>query len=584
MLAASLPTRSEPYAQPSVLANLDAADGRSFEDEPIELSVPGLHEGAGQSIDTIAIARAADREAPNNRDVPENRVHLALLGDIVDDNGLVDIGGKISDSMVASADPSDGDGAYRGDIVILPAAESLLGKDLDGNGILGAATVPGDVRSLRGAVTLALETNPEIGQASANRQAIEAELAQGRGNYLPRLDLEARAGVQVTDNPTTRRNGDDDRAFAPVEGRLTVTQLLFDGFATDAEVERQASRVDGASYRVWERSEFIALNVIRAHQDIHRLGQILGLAQENLSFHRRVLDDISKGTRAGAISVADRQQAEERIISAQAFMTDTREELEAARITFNRLVGQFPAKTEFAPPIASQLPPSLDHAIGTARANSPIVKIVDAAISQAYAEYRGAESGYLPTLNLELTGRAGEDLDGVRGRDAELRAMLVLKWNLYAGGVKPAGVQERIRRIDEARMNLHVARRDAEETMRISWDRWVKQRERLAQLQQQLEQSTRLLGSYQEQYGIGRRSLLDVLDTQNTRFGTQVAVVTSQHAVRFAEYRILAAGGELLKTLGLEPPATAEAYARADAGVPTVPEPEAFSRSVPSRP
>ena len=591
MLTASLPSQSEPYARPSVLAGLDVVQGRYFENETAEVVVPGLANAVSRPIDAIAVARAVDREAPTDGKRSADGVRLAVLDDGVHDDGPVDIGGggtSHASIMTASASPAGGDaaddGAYSGDIVIRPAAQSLLGEDLAGGGMPAVATVPGDVRSLRGAVALALETNPEIGQASANRQAIEFELAQGRGNYLPSVDLEARAGVAVTDNPTTRANGDDDRAFAPVEGRITVTQLLFDGFATDAEVERQASRVDGASYRVWERSEFIALNVIRAHQDINRLVQILGLAQQNLVFHRKVLDDISTGTRAGAISIADRQQAEERIISAQAFITDTREQLEAARITFNRLVGQFPGKTTFAPPVASHLPPSLNHAIGTARANNPTVKIADAAISTAYAETRAAEAAYLPTVNLELIGRAGEDLDGVRGRDAELRAMLVLRWNLYQGGVKPARVQERIRRIDEERMNLHIAQRDAEETMRVSWDRWVKQRERLAQLEQQLEQSTRLLGSYQEQYRIGRRSLLDVLDTQNTRFGTEVAVVTARHAVRFAEYRILAAGGELLSTLGIEPPATAEAHARADANVPAVPEPEAFSRSVPSRP
>jgi adhesin transport system outer membrane protein len=582
MLTASLPMPSDPYARPSVLATFGIAEGIHFEDATTEISVPGLGRDVSQPIDAIAVARASERDAPANR---SDSTQLALLGRGVHDTGPVDIGGGVggTGSMVAAATAEEDD-AYSRDIVILPAAQSLLGEDLAGRDVPAMATMPGDVRTLRGAVALALETNPEIGQASSNREAIEFELAQGRGNYLPSIDLEARAGAQVTDNVTTRRNGDDDEILAPVEGRLTVTQLLFDGFATDAEVERQASRVDGASFRVLERSEFIALNVIRAHQDVNRLVQILALAQQNLAFHRGIASDITRGAQAGALSVADRQQVEERIIAAEAFVSETREELEAARITFNRLVGQFPGKTQFAPSVAARLPPSLNHAIGAARANNPIIKIADAAISTAYAETKAAESAYLPTVNLELTGRVGEDLDGVRGRDAELRAMVVLNWNLYQGGVKPARVQERIRRLDQERQRLHVAQREAEETMRISWDRWEKQKVRLGLLERQLDQSTQLLASYREQFGIGERSLLDVLDTQNTRFGTEVAVVTARHAVRFAEYRILASAGTLLTSLGIEPPATAEAYARADAGVPVVPAPESFVRSAPPRP
>ena len=468
-----------------------------------------------------------------------------------------------------------------GNIVIEPAGASLLG-DLGQLAIPPTRTINGRV-SIHKAVSIALATNPEINEASANREGIEFELRQGRGLYLPSIDLEARAGAQVIDRPSTRRNGDDDHLFGPVEGRLTITQVIFDGFNREAEVERQASRVDDASFRVEERSEAIALNVIRAHLDIHRLKKILRLAQGNLAFHRRVLSDIQRGTSQGAISDADRQQAKERILAAEAFIIENRERLETARITFYRLVGQFPSGVDFAPSIASKLPRGLDRAIGVARANNSLIKIADAEVSTAYAEVRQARSGFLPTVNLELTGRVGEDLDGVRGRDAEFQALMVMRWNLYNGGIRPAGVQASIRRVDEQRQRLHLAKRQVEESMRSSWNSWEKQKQRLAERSQQLRISEKLLSSYGEQFKIGERSLLDVLDTQNSKFNTQVAVVTSRHAVRFAEYRILASAGILIDSLRLDTPETAEPYARENANVPEVPPADAFARTEPNR-
>ncbi len=484
------------------------------------------------------------------------------------------------DAPVVTTDLADAATQQDG-IVIEPAAASLLG-DLGNFAMPPAQTINGRV-SIHQAVSIALATNPEINEASANREGIEFELRQGRGLYLPSIDLEARAGAQVVDRPSTRRNGDDDHVFGPVEGRLTVTQVLFDGFNREAEVERQASRVDDASFRVEERSEAIALNVIRAHLDIHRLKKILRLAEANLAFHRRVLSDISRGSSQGAISDADRQQAEERILAAEAFIIENRERLETARITFYRLVGQFPSRVDFAPSVASKLPRGLDRAIGVARANNSLIKIEDAALSTAYAEVRQARSGYLPTLNLELTGRVGEDLDGVRGRDAEFQALMVMRWNLYNGGIRPAGVQAGIRRVDEQRQRLYLAQRQVEESMRSSWNSWEKQRQRLSERTRQLRTAEELLGSYREQFKIGQRSLLDVLDTQNSKFNTQVAVVTSRHAARFAEYRILASAGVLLDNLRLKGPETAEAYARADADVPEVPSDDVFVRTQPNR-
>ena len=93
-----------------------------------------------------------------------------------------------------------------------------------------------------------------------------------------------------------------------------------------------------------------------------------------------------------------------------------------------------------------------------------------------------------------------------------------------------------------------------------------------------------LRGSYFEQFRIGERSLLDLLDTQNTRFSVQVAISTSDAAVRFGHFRILAATGNLLRTLGIPAPAEARTYARKDANVPETPSPDSFDRVEPRPP
>ena len=45
--------------------------------------------------------------------------------------------------------------------------------------------------TLKEAMAVAVESNPEIGQAIENREAIEFELRQAKGLYLPSVDLEA---------------------------------------------------------------------------------------------------------------------------------------------------------------------------------------------------------------------------------------------------------------------------------------------------------------------------------------------------------------------------------------------------------
>jgi adhesin transport system outer membrane protein len=79
------------------------------------------------------------------------------------------------------------------------------------------------------------------------------------------------------------------------------------------------------------------------------------------------------------------------------------------------------------------------------------------------------------------------------------------------------------------------------------------------------------VSSYGEQFKIGQRSLLDVLDAQNTRFNTSIVAETARVAALFAEYKILAASGSLLKTMNVKAVGEADAYARNEFSVKTTP-------------
>jgi adhesin transport system outer membrane protein len=431
------------------------------------------------------------------------------------------------------------------------------------------------------AIQVTLEANPEIGEAVSNREAIEFELKQARRLYLPQIDLEGRYGAQKFDSPATRPRGDDNKAFQRREGSVIVQQLLFNGFDRIGEVQRQASRVDGASFRVYERSEFIALNVAREYLEVGLQQEIVGYAEENLAYHRKVLGNIAKGTEAQAISEADHQQAQERVYSAESRLIQAQEDENSAKIRFFKLVGQ-PLEGYLTPiSVTSSLPPSLNEAIGVARQHSPTIDVATADLDTAYAQLKQSKSDYYPELAVELRGRSGDDLDGIEGHENELRAELVMRWNIFRGGIDLANQQEQLRRVDEERFGLNRAHRDVEEAVRLSWDRRQKQQERVVSLRNQLASNKKLVTSYTEQFDVGERSLLDLLNTQNSLFNTQIGLATARNALVFAEYRILASVGVLLQVLQVPPPSQSGAYARSWVRAPYTPEAETQPRYSP---
>ncbi|MEO5773017.1 MAG: TolC family protein [Sphingomicrobium sp.] len=433
------------------------------------------------------------------------------------------------------------------------------------------SAVPAQAIDLRQAVQSALSTNPEIRQAVSNTQATREERRQGEGLYYPRVSVEGSAGVRSLRNPTRRSIGIADERLWPLEGELVVDQLVYNSGAREAEIRRQAARTDAAASRIEERSQYVALNVARSYIDYMLQQRLVAIAQDNATFHERLAGDLREGVSKGSISIADQQQAEERLQSARARVTEAREDIETAEINFRTLTG-LPIDSVSMPPDLSQfLPATLTDAESLARQDNPRVQEALADLSAAREEVRGAKADIGPSFNIEGRARAGHDIDGFAGRTTDLMARGIVRWTIFNGGIREANVREQQRRADEVHGRVFERTRAAEEDARAAWSRLQNQSRLTGELEQQGRISDDLLLSYREQFNVGRRSLLDVLDAQNTRYNVQAQTETARLARLYAQYRLLAATNRLIEALGVQMPAAAYSNERAHYRVNPIP-------------
>jgi adhesin transport system outer membrane protein len=434
---------------------------------------------------------------------------------------------------------------------------------------------------LRDAVQAALNTNPEVRQAVANRAATQEERVQAQGLYYPRISVEGSAGVRSLRNPTRRRIGIADQTLYPIEGDLILDQLVYDSGGREAEIRRQASRTDAAAARVEERSEYVALNVSRTYIDYLLQQRLVAIAQDNVTFHERLVGDLREGVAKGSISIADQQQAEERLQASRTRVTQAREDLDTAAITFRTLTG-IPVDSVSVPPdLSSCMPATLEDAEAMARSNNPRVQEAIADLNTAREDIRAAKAKIGPRFNIEGRARAGHDIDGFEGRTTDLQALGVLRWDLYNGGIKEANYREQMHRADEVHGRLFQMSRAAEEDVRTAWSRLVNQTALVSELETQAKITDDVLLSYREQFNIGRRSLLDVLDAQNTRYNVQERTETARLAKLYAQYRVLAATNRLIECLNVQMPIAAVGQERARFLVNPVPPADLQENSYP---
>ena len=433
--------------------------------------------------------------------------------------------------------------------------------------------------TLEESIAAALKTSPSIGQAIENRRATEWELRQARGLFLPRVDVEASTGARELDSPARRAAGLVGSTLYPQEVGAVIQQQIIN-LNSRSEIEYQASRVDGASLRVLERSENIALQVALAYHEILLKQTVIRLSRENIGFHDMLLGDIRQGTSGGTLTIADQRQGEERALAARSRLVEANEELEAAQIKFIRLVGVQPGMTAPVRSLAGSVPGNIEQAVQTVAQRNPTIRLADADIDSAQSLVSKARSDFFPTLGLELRARTGHDIDGISDKTNDAQALVVFRWQLY-NGVRDANIQEQISRVGEEWMRFYETERAIEEELRTAYSRRSEQMNLLGFLEPQLTANRDVVQAYRDQFTVGRRSLLDLLNAQNTYYSVQVLAETARSAVSFAEYRIVSADGRLLATLNQTPPAESDAIARTNATVPPKPAYDTIERKAP---
>ncbi|MDB6178723.1 TolC family outer membrane protein [Paracoccus sp. Z330] len=425
--------------------------------------------------------------------------------------------------------------------------------------------------SAKDAVLYVLETNPEIKAAEANKQAIEFELDQSRAFRVPKFELEAWAGSSLNNGTTTSDLTASDDPISGYQVRGRMTQVLFDGFRTRSEIERQAYRVDAAALRVLERSEFLSLEAIRLYADVLRAGRLVALAQDNLTYHQRLYDRLQGGFDSGALPVGDIQQAQERVFLAEDTLISFQLDAQDIRDNFLAVVGVQPENLGSLPSIGGAMPGSLDEALAIARRNNPTVRFTQADVGTAEARAREANANRYPTLNLEADVLTGRDVNGFEGDVDDARIGLTLRYE-FQGGRKRAARQEQVRRTSQSRAEMLQQARRVDKEVRNSWANLDAARKRKSVVQDQANLSRDLRATYEEEYEVGVRSLLDILNTQNALFQAEANLVNANSLEEYVRFRVLASMGMLLPSLGIEPPEDATPYAVKENRAPSVSE------------
>lgn len=402
--------------------------------------------------------------------------------------------------------------------------------------------------TLTAAIDQTIKNSPDIKVDAMRRQSLDDALRGAYGGYMPRVDIGYGIGREKAKNSTTGDAWSD--SLTRREKSVTLSQMLFDSFATASEVARNKARVESSAYRVAGTSEQIALRVVEAYLDVLRLRETVQLTKDNLAAHQKTFDQIEMRVSSGVGRKADQDQSLARLALSKANLTSAEANLRDAEINYQRYTGVFPDQLmKPEGPSPSEIPASLEIALEQARANNPLLKLAQADVDAANAQNRAAKSALGPRLDLEAGINDLDNASGYEGDNNSRYAMLRLRMNLFRGGSDYARIGETRALAFEATEIQKRTQLQLDQSVGLSWNTYTSVRNRLPNLKQHAESSLLTRDAYNLQFSIGQRTLIDLLDTENEYYTSSVEYINGQYLDLFSRYRLMADMGRLLDTL-----------------------------------
>ncbi|MGL5668990.1 MAG: TolC family outer membrane protein [Shewanella sp.] len=427
-------------------------------------------------------------------------------------------------------------------------------------------------QTLEQAVAYTLDTNPDLRVAFNRFKAREEQVNQAIAGYMPTIDVTGGYGYEQTDSVSTRRRpnvGDVDSSGVAELNRgefgVSLKQMLFDGFYTSSEVDRYSFEASADQWALLAAAEDMALDVSKVYLNYLRTDEVLKLAEKNLNSHKEIYEQIKQRTDSGLGSTADLSQITGRLARANANVISARNNLLDAKAQFIRVVAADPVDLIQPVPDADLLPKDLNSGLTDAQENHPILKSAANDIRAAENERSSVQASYYPQVSLELNGNWNNDVGGedgvsalasqnVGGYNNDLVAMVRVRYNLFAGGKDLAREKETAYKLGEAKEIRQRAQREVVEGVNLAWNAYEMLAPQKQYIRDHVMAAKDTQSAYAQQFNLGQRSLLDLLDTENELFEARKDYLQAEYDEITAKYRVLNSTGRLLDSLKVTRP------------------------------
>ncbi|MFL2654211.1 MAG: TolC family outer membrane protein [Alphaproteobacteria bacterium] len=397
--------------------------------------------------------------------------------------------------------------------------------------------------TLNQALIEAYKSNPNLIAQRAKVRAVDEQVSQAVAKWRPTVSLRGLYGTKKL-NRKSSSGAKTDSTNQPQSLGIEVSQSIFRGYRTKAEMERAENRVMGSRGALIITEQEIMGEVIKSYLSVLRDSAVLALRENNIEVITQQLNATRDRFEVGDLTRTDFAQSESRLARAIADRASAKADLLKSRAGYLNVVGHEPQNL-VQPKLPENLPNTRQETIDSAIINHPQV------IAALYSE-KAARSNIdlikgklLPTVSIDASISRKEDIvgSGVTDTTSEITARFSVP--LYQSGAVYSGIREAKQIASQRVSEVALRKRDVARFARDSWENYRVAKARITSFEAAVRAQEVAFEGVKQEAKVGSRTILDVLDAEQELMDTLVNLVSAKRNLIVSGYSLLAATGQL---------------------------------------
>ncbi len=420
---------------------------------------------------------------------------------------------------------------------------------LVGSAVSGVQAAPATLNEV---VNKTLQTNPEVLAKWHEFKAAGFERDVTWGRNLPSLDVLYGTANQRRESPLYTPLG--ERQYNFQTGKVTLRQNLFEGFATVNDTKRLEHSILVRFYEMLDISESAAFEATKAYSDVWRQRKLVEFAEENYVTHRLAYTKVKERAQSGVGRQVDMETAAGRLALAESNLLTEAANLHDVSARYQRIVGELPKAEMEQPPsiLAKGLPKDRTESIKTGFEKSPRLKAAFENIFSAKRNVAVQKSGFYPRVDAYVERAQDRNTSGFTGTTNESTAGVTMTWNLFRGNQDTSKKRKAAEEVNIAKDLREKVCREVRQNLSMSFNDHLRLTEQLQHLDQHQLSTDKVRTAFRNQFDIGQRTLLDVLDIENEYYTAKRNYLNAEIDLVIADSKYHAMSGNLLNTLNLK--------------------------------